>query len=49
MLAGLGCGLWPDRAALAANWREQRAFQPQLAADVVAAHRQRWALAVGKA
>ncbi|MEC8651814.1 MAG: glycerol kinase GlpK [Planctomycetota bacterium] len=48
-LAGLGCGLWPDKAAITATWREDRAFTPQLADDEVAAHLARWADAVEKA
>ncbi|MEC7726838.1 MAG: glycerol kinase GlpK [Planctomycetota bacterium] len=48
-LAGLGCGLWPDKAAITATWREDRAFTPQLADAEVAAHLARWADAVEKA
>ncbi|MCU0862758.1 MAG: glycerol kinase GlpK [Planctomycetes bacterium] len=48
-LAGLGIGLWPSKHALAAAWREQRAFVPGMAAAAVAAHRARWAAAVAKA
>ena len=48
-LAGLGVGLWPSKDAIAAVWREQRAFAPTMAPELVAAHRQRWAAAVGRA
>jgi glycerol kinase len=48
-LAGLGVGLWPDTSAIAAAWREQRAFTPQLPAAAVQQHLQRWAAAVAKA
>jgi glycerol kinase len=48
-LAGLGIGLWPTKAALAAAWREQRRFVPGMTAEAVAAHRARWAAAVAKA
>ena len=48
-LAGLGVGLWPDKAAIAAAWREQRSFTPGMAPSEVEAHLRRWADAVGKA
>ncbi len=48
-LAGLGCGLWPDKQAITRTWREDRAFAPQMAADEVDAHLARWREAVGKA
>ena len=48
-LAGLGAGVWTSKAAIAAAWREQRAFVPELAADVVEAHLARWHAAVGRA
>src|SRR5918995_6457299 len=45
-LAGLGCGLWPDRASLADRWAVDRVFEP----PVDEAERQRryaiWRLAV---
>ncbi len=48
-LAGLGCGLWPDKQAITATWREDRAFAPQMAREAVDAHLARWQAAVGKA
>jgi len=48
-LAGLGCGLWPDKQAITKTWREDRAFAPQMAGDEVDAHLARWREAVGKA
>ena len=48
-LAGLGCGLWPDKQAIAAAWREDRSFAPQMDDAEVAAHLARWQDAVGKA
>jgi len=48
-LAGLGCGLWPDKKAITATWREDRAFAPQLAREAVDAHLARWQAAVGRA
>ena len=48
-LAGLGCGLWPDKQAITATWREDRAFAPQMANEAVEAHLARWQAAVGKA
>ena len=29
-LAGLGCGLWPDKEVMASHWREERRFEPKL-------------------
>jgi len=48
-LAGLGCGLWPDKKAITATWREDRAFAPQMTREAVDAHLARWQAAVGKA
>lgn len=48
-LAGLGCGLWPDKQAITAAWREDRSFAPQMDDAEVAAHLARWQDAVGKA
>jgi glycerol kinase len=31
-LAGVGCGLYPSFEAMAANWRCERRFEPQMAA-----------------
>ncbi|MCY4436783.1 MAG: glycerol kinase GlpK [Chloroflexi bacterium] len=32
-LAGLGVGYWPDAAAVAAQWRVARRYEPQISAD----------------
>ena len=48
-LAGLGAGLWTDTRAIAAAWREQRSFVPQLPAEQVAQHLARWRDAVARA
>jgi glycerol kinase len=48
-LAGLGAGLWPGRKAIAAKWREQRAFTPSMPAGEVEAHLRAWRDAVAKA
>ncbi|MCK5940600.1 MAG: glycerol kinase, partial [Planctomycetes bacterium] len=47
-LAGLGCGLWPDKAAITAAWQEDGAFDPGMPNDEVEAHLARWRTAVGK-
>ncbi len=47
-LAGLGVGVWPDAATVAATWREERRFEPQLAASDRAASRDRWREAVSR-
>jgi len=49
LLAGLGCGLWPDKGAIEAVWREDRAFTPQMSTTDVEAHLQRWRAAVENA
>ncbi len=49
LLAGLGVGMWQSKDAIAAAWREQRRFAPQMAKGDVDAHLQRWAAAVAKA
>ncbi|MBX3139767.1 MAG: glycerol kinase GlpK [Trueperaceae bacterium] len=45
-LAGLAVGAWPDRDALAAQWRAGRRFQPRIAPRRRAALKERWAEAV---
>jgi len=45
-LAGLGVGLWPDRDALAALWREQARHRPGTGAPDGARLRRRWRDAV---
>lgn len=49
LLAGLGCGLWPDKGAIEQVWREDRAFAPAMASVDVDAHLARWRAAVTKA
>ena len=48
-LAGLAVGVWPDTAALAAQWQVERRFEPRLAAAPRDALRERWARAVERA
>ncbi|MCB1748982.1 MAG: glycerol kinase GlpK [Gammaproteobacteria bacterium] len=49
LLAGLGVGLYPDRAAAAAAWRAERRFTPAADAAAIAALRARWGRAVDRA
>ncbi|MBK9034159.1 MAG: glycerol kinase GlpK [Myxococcales bacterium] len=48
-LAGLGAGVWPDKDAIRATWREQRRFHPTGDRATVDAHLARWNAAVAKA
>ncbi len=48
-LAGLGAGVWADKAAITRAWREERRFKPSADAATVEAHLARWATAVAKA
>jgi glycerol kinase len=45
-LAGLGVGFWASPAAVAANWRVERRFEPQLSRDAAHSRQARWAQAV---
>jgi glycerol kinase len=45
-LAGLGCGFWPDVAAVSGQWREERRFVPAMPADRRAALSAAWSRAV---
>jgi glycerol kinase len=45
-LAALAVGFWPSSAALAANWRADRVFEPQISPDGRAALRHAWRRAV---
>jgi glycerol kinase len=45
-MAGLGAGVWPDTAALAAMWREERRFEPTFSEDRRAAMLTQWRRAV---
>ncbi|GAB4212029.1 MAG: glycerol kinase GlpK [Rhodoferax sp.] len=47
-LAGLQCGVFADTAAIAAHWRVQRRFEPQLPDHAVQAHWARWEQAVAQ-
>ncbi|MFY9342599.1 MAG: glycerol kinase GlpK [Planctomycetota bacterium] len=48
-LAGLGAGIWTSKQAIAAIWREQRAFTPAMPLAERTHWRERWAAAVAKA
>src|SRR3712207_3016834 len=48
-LAGLAAGVWRDRDDLRAQWREERRFEPQLAASEREAGYERWRDAVERA
>ncbi|MCI0345896.1 MAG: glycerol kinase GlpK [Chloroflexi bacterium] len=48
-LAGLATGFWQDLAAIEANWRLERRFEPAMAADVRAAMVDGWHRAVERA
>jgi glycerol kinase len=45
-LAGLAVGVWPDRAALASQWRAERVFNPTLPRDRAEERMALWARAV---
>jgi glycerol kinase len=48
-LAGLGAGVWQDKAEIVRTWREERRFTPTAERATVDAHLARWAAAVAKA
>jgi glycerol kinase len=48
-LAGLGAGVWSDKSAIAAAWREQARFTPQMPTERVQRHLERWRDAVATA
>lgn len=48
ILAGVKCGLYPSHAAMAANWRRDRYFDPIMSADERNAHYAGWRDAVGR-
>ena len=48
-LAGLGVGVWRDKAQIRATWREQKRFKPSADRARVAEHLARWDAAVAKA
>jgi len=49
LLAGLAVGVWPDQDALAAAWTRDRVFTPNMTAERVKGHLERWREAVAKA
>jgi len=48
-LAGLAVGVWPDTAALAAQWQVERRFEPAMSREQAAERMAGWARAVGQA
>ena len=48
-LAGLAVGVWPDTAALAAQWQVERRFEPAMSRDEAAQRMAGWERAVGQA
>ena len=48
-LAGLGVGVWRDKAQIRATWREQRRFAPTPQRAAIAEHLARWDTAIAKA
>ena len=48
-LAGLGVGFWPDAAAVAAQWRVARRYEPQISADERESRYATWQRAVERA
>ena len=42
MLAGLAVGVWKGLDEVAAQWKEDKRFKPQMSADDAAGHRARW-------
>ena len=47
-LAGLGTGFWSSPTEVAANWRAERRFEPQMSRDEANARLARWAQAVDR-
>jgi glycerol kinase len=48
-LAGLAVGVWPDTAALAAQWQVERRFEPAMSRQQAAERMAGWERAVGQA
>ena len=48
-LAGLAVGVWPDREAVAGQWRVERRFEPRISADEAEATRFQWRRTVERA
>ena len=49
LLAGIGAGVWPSKAAILATWREDRRFTPTADRASVDEHLRRWDAAVASA
>jgi glycerol kinase len=49
LLAGIGAGVWPDKAAIRATWREDRRFTPTADRGAIDDHLRRWNAAVASA
>jgi glycerol kinase len=47
-LAGLGTGFWSSPTEVAANWRAERRFEPQMSRDEASTRLARWAQAVDR-
>jgi len=47
-LAGLGTGFWSSPTEVAANWRAERRFEPQMSRDEATTRLARWAQAVDR-
>jgi len=48
-LAGLAVGYWPSVDAITGQWKVDRRFEPAMPRDEVAALRERWSAALGRA
>ncbi|MBI2082472.1 MAG: glycerol kinase GlpK [Deltaproteobacteria bacterium] len=48
-LAGLAVSVWKDKSEIAAHWKEDRRFKPQMKKREIATHLSRWHEAVKKA
>jgi glycerol kinase len=48
-LAGLATGVWPNRDAVAQQWRVERRFEPRMSADEAQEKRAHWRRAVERA
>ncbi|MFK7741842.1 MAG: glycerol kinase GlpK [Planctomycetota bacterium] len=46
MLAGIGCGLWPDPSTAETAWRADRTFSPSMPNATVTEHLARWQAAI---
>ncbi len=48
-LAGLAVGVWKSRDAIAAQWQQERAFEPEMSRDAAAGRLAAWSRAVQRA